>query len=36
MARVKDFKSKFNARKEAEKPKTVSKFSNYTENEAVE
>lgn len=36
MARVKDFKSKFNARKEAEKPKTVSKFSNYTESEAVE
>ena len=36
MAKVKDFKSKFNARKETEKPKKVSKFSNYTENEAVE
>ena len=36
MAKVKDFKSKFNARKETEKPKKVSKFSSFTENEAVE
>lgn len=36
MAKVKDFKSKFNARKETEKTKKVSKFSSFTENEAVE
>ena len=36
MAKVKDFKSKFNARKETEKPKKVSKFSSFTEHEPVE